>query len=177
MFTLGHCEVAADLLSTWNIPAEVHLPLKYVFEDFRVLSRLPEPTRTKVELVKLAILIGRTAIGSWETWEWLDLPPGELLEKLRLTSLAEIIAQTREDVDVLATFHAEGRRGRRTDFGTGRHARHFLLRFISSFVRFSRTPLGVDGHPACEACRQRFACRDRQGPGELPRKSNSASAA
>ena len=108
VFTLGHCEVAADLLSTWNIPAEVHLPLKYVLEDFRTLSRLPEPTRTKVELVKLAILVGRTAIGSWETWEWLDLPPGELLEKLRLTSLADIIAQTREDVDVLATFHAEG---------------------------------------------------------------------
>jgi HD-like signal output (HDOD) protein/ActR/RegA family two-component response regulator len=108
VFTLDHCEVAADLLSTWNIPAEVHLPLKHILEDFRMLARLPEPTRTKVELVKLAILVGRTAIGSWETWDWLDLPPGDLLEKLRLTSLSEIIAQTKEDVDVLATFHADG---------------------------------------------------------------------
>jgi HD-like signal output (HDOD) protein/CheY-like chemotaxis protein len=104
MFPLSHAEVASHLLATWNVPAEVHLPLRYLQDDYHALRRVSEPTRIQAEIVKLASLIGRIAVGQWETWDTVELPPATLLKRLGIRSVPEIIDQTRHDVDLLAMF-------------------------------------------------------------------------
>jgi hypothetical protein len=97
----------ANILSTWNIPKEVFNPLRLLQEDYSTLVKAPEPARIKAELVKLAIFIGRIAVGRWEPWDEIDLPPGQLLKRLGITDIAEIIQQTREDVGQLAAYQVE----------------------------------------------------------------------
>jgi HD-like signal output (HDOD) protein/DNA-binding NarL/FixJ family response regulator len=106
-FPQSHTEVLSNVLTTWNIPKEVFAPLKLLQEDYSTLIKAAEPIRTKAELVKLAIFIGRIAVGQWEPWDEIDLPPGLLLKRLGITSIKEIIEQTREDVGRLATFNVD----------------------------------------------------------------------
>ena len=69
VFPLSHAEVLAHLLETWNVPQEVQDPLKHLLKDYSEMATVPEPTRTKAELVKLAIFVGRIAVGRWEAWD------------------------------------------------------------------------------------------------------------
>jgi hypothetical protein len=105
VFPLSHTEVLARLLATWNVPADVHLPLHYLHYDYDSLARVPEPMRTRVELLKLAIFAARAAVGRWESWNLVEPPPALLLTKLGITSLDSIMTQAAEDVQLLAGFH------------------------------------------------------------------------
>jgi hypothetical protein len=107
VFPLSHSEAVAHLLASWNIPADVYQPLKVVDLDYASLATLPEPIRSKAELLKLAIFVGCVAAGPWEPWSEVDVPRAPLLERLGVTSLEKIIAQTREDVRGLLSFHTE----------------------------------------------------------------------
>jgi HD-like signal output (HDOD) protein/FixJ family two-component response regulator len=107
MFPLTHAEIASQLLATWNVPAEVHLPLKSLQDDYRSLCKLSDPTRLKAEIVKLASLIGRLSVGQWEAWDVVELPPVALLKRLGIRCLSEIIDQTRRDIEVLTTFRTD----------------------------------------------------------------------
>jgi hypothetical protein len=106
-FPENHAKVMCDLLADWNIPAEVYQPLEHVLNDYQTLSSLPEPTRTKVELVKLAILIGQIAVGSWEAWDLVELPPREVLERMRIGAIDTIIEQTEAQLSGVASFATE----------------------------------------------------------------------
>ena len=97
-FPENHARVMSRLLGIWNIPQEVYQPLKYVLDDYSSLCRLPDPERAQVELVKLAVLVGRTAAGAWEPWDQVEFPQDLILQRLRIYTLAEIIEQTRADL-------------------------------------------------------------------------------
>jgi HDOD domain len=105
MFPTSHTEVMAHLLSTWRIAANVFLPLKFSLDDYAALAQLSEPTRTRAELVKVAILLGRLAVGRWQAWDAVQLPPPRVLKHLRLTNIPDIVRQTRRELDRLADFH------------------------------------------------------------------------
>ncbi len=107
LFPISHGRVMSRLLETWNIPAAAHESLRYVAEDYATISRLREPLRTKAELVKLAILIGRIAVGQWEPWDQIELPPSSVLERLELGSLADVISTTRRDAEQIINFRVE----------------------------------------------------------------------
>jgi DNA-binding response OmpR family regulator len=104
-FPLSQSEFLANILSTWHIPKEVFDPLRLLHEDYSTLIKAAEPARTKAELVKLAIFVGRIAVGRWEAWDEIDLPPGQLLKRLGITDIAGVIQQTREDVGQLAAYN------------------------------------------------------------------------
>jgi DNA-binding response OmpR family regulator len=104
MFPTTHAEVMAHLLSTWRIAANVFLPLKFSLDDYAALARLQEPTRTRAELVKVAVVLGRLAVGRWESWDVVQLPPPRVLKHLRLKDIQDIIRRTRSEVDQLAGF-------------------------------------------------------------------------
>jgi CheY-like chemotaxis protein/HD-like signal output (HDOD) protein len=108
MFPTNHAEVMAHLLSTWRIAANVFLPLKFSLDDYAALAQLSEPTRTRAELVKVAILIGRLAVGHWEAWDVVRLPPPSVLKRLRLKSVQDIVRQTRHELDQLADIYTSG---------------------------------------------------------------------
>ena len=108
MFPTSHTEVMAHLLAAWRIPPNVFMPLKCSLDDFSALARLSEPTRTRTELVKVAILLGRLAVGRWETWDVVQFPSARVLKRLRLSNLGRIVQQTRSDLSKLADFHPGG---------------------------------------------------------------------
>jgi DNA-binding response OmpR family regulator len=108
MFPTSHAEVMAHLLSTWRIAANVFLPLKFSLDDYAALAQLSEPTRTRAELVKVAILLGRLAVGRWESWDVVQLPPPRVLKHLRLKNIQDVIRETRRELDQFSGFHPGG---------------------------------------------------------------------
>lgn len=105
-FGLNHAEVAARLLETWNVPPAVYEPLKHVTQDYLALARLPEPLRTKVELVKLAILVGRIAVGPWEPWDRVEFPPEPMLRRLGILSFSHVTEVTRSNTEAIVNFRS-----------------------------------------------------------------------
>jgi HD-like signal output (HDOD) protein len=104
----SHVQVVAHLLASWNIPSDVSLPLKFALDEYSSLVRLSEPLRTKAELVKIAIVLGRLAAGSWHSWDLVQLPAAGLLKRLRISDAVKIVAQAASDVDKLAEFSLRG---------------------------------------------------------------------
>ncbi len=110
---ISHTATLAQLLTMWRIPVDVAQPLRYVSDDFAALGRLSDPLRTKAELTKLAILIGRLAIERWEPWDCVDLPPAATLKRLGVTDLESTVVRVRSQVELLAGFRP-GAAGERT---------------------------------------------------------------
>jgi DNA-binding response OmpR family regulator/HD-like signal output (HDOD) protein len=104
MLPTSHAEVLAHLLTTWCIPPDVCLPLKYSVDNYAALARHSEPARTKAELVKVAVLLGRLAVDRWESWDLVELPPAGVLERLGLDNAGALVRQIRADVSKLAGF-------------------------------------------------------------------------
>ncbi len=109
VFPTSHTEIMAQLLATWRIPPDVSLPLKYALDDFATFARLPEPNRTRTELVTTAVLLGRVAVRRWNNWNLVQLPPARVLKRLRITNVCDIVHQIRSDLDKLADFNPAGR--------------------------------------------------------------------
>ena len=107
-FPENHASVMARMLAMWNVPSTVYHPLTYTLDDYESLARHPEPVRTKAELLKLAILIGRIAAGDWNAWDLVELPPRETLRRLRIRSLPVILAATRSALlEIMKVHHRE----------------------------------------------------------------------
>jgi DNA-binding response OmpR family regulator len=99
IFPVNHTEVAGALLASWRISPDEFLPLKFSLDDFSSLARLAEPLRTKAELVKVAVLLGRLTIGHWEEWEPVQLLPLSVPRRLGVKQAHELVRQTRQDLD------------------------------------------------------------------------------
>jgi HD-like signal output (HDOD) protein/DNA-binding NarL/FixJ family response regulator len=101
VFPDTHARILSQWLARWNIPPAIHEPLKHLPDPYRTLVCLPEPLRTKVELVKVAVLIGRIAVGKWEPWATVDFPPPAVLNRLRIDSLSTVIELTKKNLEQL----------------------------------------------------------------------------
>lgn len=86
-----HTQVLSRLLKHWRLPEEVIEPLRHVGRSFESLGELYQPLRTKVELLKISILMGRLAAGPWEPWELVDLPAANLLERWTADELRAVV--------------------------------------------------------------------------------------
>jgi len=104
VFSVSHGEIMAALLRRWEIPSSVCEPLPYVTRGYATLSALREPLRTKAELLKLAILIGRLAIQNWEPWDAVDFPPEPTLNRLGIKSFPDLIEETKRDSAAIIQF-------------------------------------------------------------------------
>jgi len=108
-FCASHTDVMAQLLASWRIGPEVFIPVKFSLDEYSSLARLLEPMRTKAELVKVAIFLGRLAVGRWEDWDLVQFPPPSVLDRLRVRTIEPLIRQTRSDVSQLVQFHPGGK--------------------------------------------------------------------
>lgn len=100
----SHVAVLGHLLASWKIGPEVFMPLKFAMDDYGVLSRLSDPMRTRSQLVKLAILLGRMAVGKWQDFDVVDLPRPSVLKRLRISDPMQIVERTKLDLAKLAEF-------------------------------------------------------------------------
>jgi HD-like signal output (HDOD) protein/CheY-like chemotaxis protein len=105
VFPARHTDVMARLLAMWKVSPAVYQPLKHVADSFYQLEQVNEPLRTKAELVKTAVLIGQLAVGTWEPWRLVEVPPVPVLARLDLTGLEEILGQTQSDLQAAIASH------------------------------------------------------------------------
>jgi HD-like signal output (HDOD) protein len=98
VFPCRHVQVMAQLLAKWGVQPSACVPLRHTLSTYGELESLNEPLRSKVELCKLAILMGRIAAGRWEPWDVIEPMPGPIAAKLGLRSLDDILEQTRRDL-------------------------------------------------------------------------------
>ncbi len=101
VFFRSNTEIMAELLTGWKIPADVSGPLRHASSPYSFLRTLPNEERATVELVKISVLLGRLAVGIWEPWDQVEIPPAELLTRLRIRSLREILAAIRSKIEKL----------------------------------------------------------------------------
>jgi len=112
VFSTSHARIMGRLLSTWNIPSEVYLPLSHALDSYEDVDRLHEPLKTQVLVVKLAILMGSLAINRWEPWDLIELPPELVLDALGIDSWTNIIRQTKEDLQGILSFREQSHRSK-----------------------------------------------------------------
>jgi hypothetical protein len=108
MFPLSHGQILGSLFKNWNLPNALCLPFNFVSKPFSALVSLSEPMRTKVELLKLSIMIGQIALGEWEAWDAIDFPTSSVLKRLQLESIAKIIEDTRAEMKILFGEQCDG---------------------------------------------------------------------
>jgi HD-like signal output (HDOD) protein/DNA-binding response OmpR family regulator len=96
-FSVTSEEVLTHLLSSWGIPSSLCEPVAYVAESYTALAALPEPLRTRAELVKLAVLLGWIAADDWEPWDHVEFPSASTARRLGLKTLPDILAEIRTD--------------------------------------------------------------------------------
>ena len=114
VFGESHAQVMGRLLTTWKIPADVSRPLTHVVDDYIALAQLEEPIRTKAELLKISILMGQIAVGQWESWDRIELPPAGVIKRLNIGRPGPIVEQTRSDSQALIDFQAQSLHGGRS---------------------------------------------------------------
>jgi HD-like signal output (HDOD) protein/CheY-like chemotaxis protein len=108
VFPARHTDVMARLLAMWKVSPAVYQPLKHVADSFYQLEQVNEPLRTKAELVKIAVLIGQIAVGAWEPWRLVEVPPVSVLARLDLTGMEEILEQTKADLQAAIASYRGG---------------------------------------------------------------------
>ena len=104
VFSISHGEVLTLLLHSWGIPSSVCEPLPFVTQRYATLKTLQEPVRTKAELLKLAILIGRLVAQKWETWDSVELPSRQMVERLGIESFADLLERAKADSAAIIQF-------------------------------------------------------------------------
>ncbi len=104
MFPISQSEVMLDVLSAWGVSRTLCEPLKHASRTFAELAELPDPLRTRTELVKLAELVAHIALGNWEPWELVDVPSWATVDRLRIESVDAVIQEIKANAGGLNAF-------------------------------------------------------------------------
>jgi hypothetical protein len=95
----------AGTMARWKIPSRLYKLLQQSALSYTEIATLTEPLRSKLERLRFAELIGQLAIGRFEPWDEIDLPPPETMCRLR----AEDIRGVLDKVRTLAQVKGPGR--------------------------------------------------------------------
>jgi HD-like signal output (HDOD) protein/DNA-binding response OmpR family regulator len=99
-----HVQVLAHILAQWRIGPTVFQPLRFALDEYSAIARLTEPIRTRAELIKLAILLGRFVVGEWQDWDLVQLPSPAVMKRLKIADPIGIISRARQNLERLAAF-------------------------------------------------------------------------
>ncbi|WP_339733475.1 HDOD domain-containing protein [uncultured Gimesia sp.] len=95
-FGLSYGEVGARFFSSWRIPATSRQPLENITRTFDELIALQDQPRQRIEVVKLALLLSRVAMGLWEPCDSVDVPRKSVFNKLNMPSVQRTLFSIRE---------------------------------------------------------------------------------
>lgn len=101
IFPVPHGHVLTNVLQSWGVPTRATRPLTQLHASYETIEKLAEPERTRTQLLKVAVYLARLAVGGWEPWDTIEIPPARILEKLSATDPSDLIKQISEDVDSL----------------------------------------------------------------------------
>lgn len=101
VFPENHAEALLRLQNVWNFPPEICKPMSRILDSYSELSQQPEPLRRRVELVKLSVFVGKLAMSAWHSWDLVEIPPASVLERLRIDSIDQVIADTNSDTKTI----------------------------------------------------------------------------
>ncbi|GAA5509642.1 HDOD domain-containing protein [Novipirellula caenicola] len=102
-------EMLARLLNKCQIPKDIIGPLQYIDKSYRQLEDLDPADREDAELVKVAVLIGWLAVGHWEPWDLVEIPPVSVLRQHGCRPVSELVKRTREALlEMMAEFGDSG---------------------------------------------------------------------
>jgi hypothetical protein len=108
IFPDNQASVLANLLEQWKLPVEIYRPLDYLAMDFSALASLPEHIRTRVEMIKIAILLGQIAHGSWMDWDSINLVDKSVLTKWGIEDTESLIERIRhQTTDIISEERGE----------------------------------------------------------------------
>jgi HD-like signal output (HDOD) protein len=102
LFPLSHGEVIRRAVRAWGIPSVACEPLMHLRDGDASLAAVPEPLRTRVELLKLAVAIGQLAVGEWEPWDRVESPPELVLKRSGCSTLAAMVGWTKNRLEEMA---------------------------------------------------------------------------
>lgn len=95
---------AAQILSRWDLPVEVCLPLIHADTPLACLQQLPGPIRHSVTTLKLSILLGEFAVGRWMPWDNIELADETILAQHGVDDPASVIEDIRRDLTAHGSF-------------------------------------------------------------------------
>lgn len=98
-FGLTHYQVAARLMSVWNLPRETRTILEQASRPFKRVEARNGNLQHLVERLKLAILIGQIASGDWHLCDTVDVPNRQVLQHAGIESLDEFVADVKTQLD------------------------------------------------------------------------------
>lgn len=94
-FGLTHFQVAARLMSVWNLPRETRTMLEHASRPFNRVPALNGKLQDSVERLKLAILIGQIATADWHLCDTVDVPNQQVLMRAGVDSLDRLVSDVR----------------------------------------------------------------------------------
>ena len=101
IFPVPHGHVLTNVLQSWGIPTRSTRPLTQLHASYAAIEQLSEPERTRTLLLKVAVHFARLAVGRWEPWDMVEIPPDDVLRSLAVTDVADLVKQISEDLDTL----------------------------------------------------------------------------
>jgi DNA-binding response OmpR family regulator len=143
VFPTTPARAVAGTLARWNLSPRIYKPLQHAGQTYRDLATMTEPLRSKVEMLRVAELLGQFAAGSFASWDEIDFPLPETMCRLRVDNLLQIVEDARAELP--PSFGAASRGQHCAEIGyfkVGVEPHDFLAAWLSSqqikMVRVSR---------------------------------------
>jgi HD-like signal output (HDOD) protein len=91
----------AGMLARWKLPPRLFKPLQRAELTYQDVSLLTDPLRSKVERLRFAEFAAQLVVGTFESWEEIDLPTSQTLSRLRVGDLFVLLEDTRSKLTEL----------------------------------------------------------------------------
>lgn len=104
VFPAGHRGAVGRVLRSWGLPSALWEPLEHVADACESLEDLPEPLRTKVELLKLGATVAEVVVGEWQPWDRVDVPPPYVVKRSRCRDLGGLVRRAGKQLAGVAAF-------------------------------------------------------------------------
>jgi hypothetical protein len=88
----------AGILARWNLSPALCKPLQHATSPYAEIAALTEPLRSKVEWLRVAEFFGQLALGQFEPWDEVDIPPSETISRLRIEAPASTVDEIRTEL-------------------------------------------------------------------------------
>jgi DNA-binding response OmpR family regulator len=93
-----------EIFDSRENPSEVAAITTGVINNYSTIEMLPEPTRSRIELVKLANYFSQVAVNSRTVCDKIEMPNKSLLERLRLGVINDILFATNKSLSEIAQY-------------------------------------------------------------------------
>jgi len=99
VFPANHARIMARLLVMWNVPPQLCMPFGCILDNYSDVEAETGTMRRRIDLVKIAITLAEFAVGRWESWDVIDLPPATLMRQICPGPVSSLISRIRRECE------------------------------------------------------------------------------